>query len=99
MHKCKCKCNSSVLPHYTSPPCWLLYLFRARAEYEQVEGDGRHDIDEEPAFEVVLGDPTWVAHHLVVVVDVGGAEVNEDVHDEHDVHHQVDHIEDRKSVV
>ena len=36
------------------------------------------------------GDLARVAHHLVVLVDVGCAEVDEDVDDEHDVHDEVD---------
>lgn len=69
------------------------HLFRPGAEYEQVEGDGSHNINQEPALEVVLRDATWVADHLVVVVDVGGPEVDEYVHDKHDIHHQVHHVE------
>lgn len=69
------------------------HLLGPGAEYEQVEGDGGHDVDEEPALEVVLCDASRVADHLVVVVDIGGPEVDEDVHDEHDVHHQVHHVE------
>ena len=41
----------------------------------------------------MLCDVSRVADHLVVVVDVGGPEVDENVHDEHDVHHQVHHVE------
>lgn len=61
--------------------------------YEQVEGDGSHHVDEEPAFEVMHGDPQRVTDHLVVGVDVGGAEVDDDVDDEHDVHDEVHHVE------
>lgn len=76
----------------------LPFLLRPGAEYEQIEGDGSHDVDEEPALEVVLCDAPRVANHLVVVVNVGGPEVDEDVHDEHDIHHQVHHIERVASV-
>ena len=69
------------------------HLLGPGAEYEQVKGDGGHDVDEEPALEVVLCDASRVADHLVVVVDIGGPEVDEDVHDEHDIHHQVHHVE------
>lgn len=69
------------------------HLIRARAEYEQVKGDGCHYINEEPAFEVVLGDSPRVADHLVIVIDICGPEVDENVHDKHDVHHQVHHVE------
>ncbi len=73
-------------------------LLRPGAEYEQIEGDRCHDVDEEPALEVVLCDASRVADHLIVVVHVGGPEVDEDVHDEHDVHHQVHHVERVASV-
>ena len=74
------------------------YLIGPGAEDEQVEGNGRYHVDEEPALEVVDGDARRVAHHLLVDVDVGGAEVDEDVHDEHDVHHQVHHVERRARI-
>ena len=38
-------------------------------------------------------DAPGVADHLVVGVDVGGAEVDDDVHHEHDVHDEVHHGE------
>jgi len=41
----------------------------------------------------VDGDLGRVADHLLVGVDVRGPEVDEDVHDEHDVHDQVHHVE------
>lgn len=41
----------------------------------------------------MLRDAPGVADHLLIVVDVGGPEVDEDVHDEHDVHQQVHHVE------
>lgn len=69
------------------------HLIWARPEDEQVKGDSRYDVDEEPALEIVLGDATRMAHHLVVTVHVGGPEVDDDIDDEHDVHHQVHHIE------
>lgn len=81
------------MSHHQSPTSLLSHLIRSRAEYEQVEGDGGHDVDEEPALEVVLRDASRLADHLVVVVDVGGPEVDQDVHNEHDVHHQVHHVE------
>lgn len=39
-----------------------------------------------------------VADHLLVGVDVGGPEVYQDVHNEHDIHHQVHHVERRAGV-
>lgn len=69
------------------------HLIRSRAEDEQVEGDGGDHVDEEPAFEVMDGNLARVADHLLVGIDVGGPEVDKDVHDKHDVHDQVHHIE------
>lgn len=60
---------------------------------EQVEGDGSHHVNEKPAFEVMHGDAQWVAHHLVVGVDISGAEIDEDVDDEHDVDDKVHVVE------
>ena len=39
------------------------------------------------------GDLAWVADHLLVGVDVRGPEVYEDVHNEHNVHDEVHHVE------
>lgn len=39
-----------------------------------------------------------MADHLLVVVDICGPEVYEDVHDKHDVHDQVHHVEWRAGV-
>lgn len=68
-------------------------LLWSRSKYEEVKGNGGHHVDEEPSFKVVHGDLGRVADHLVVGVDVRGAEVDEDVDDEHDVHDEVDHVE------
>ena len=77
------------------PPTHLIWPW---AEDEQVKGDGGHHVYEEPAFKVVDGDLGRVAHHLLVDVDVSGPEVDEDVHDEHDVHNQVHHVQRRAGV-
>jgi len=71
-------------------------LVSFRAEQKQVERNGGDHIDKEPALEVVDGDLTRVAHHLVVLIDVRRSEVYENVDDEHDVDDQVD---DRQRVV
>lgn len=34
-----------------------------------------------------------VADHLVIGVDVGGSEVDDDIHDKHNVHDEVHHSE------
>lgn len=44
------------------------------------------------------GDLGRVADHFLVDVDVCGPEVYEDVHDEHDVHDQVHHVQGRAGV-
>ena len=65
-------------------------LIRLGPEEQQVEGNGCHNVYQEPALEVVDGDLARVAHHLIVLVHVGRAEVDEDVDDEHDVDDEVD---------
>lgn len=35
----------------------------------------------------------WTADHLLVDVDVCSAEINENVHNEHDIYDQVHHVE------
>lgn len=44
------------------------------------------------------GDLGRVADHLLVDVDVRGPEVYEDVHNEHNVHDQIHHVEGRAGV-
>lgn len=73
---------------------WVFpHLLWSGAEYEQIKRDGGHDVYEEPALEVMLCNAPRVADHLVVLIDVGGPEINEDVNDEHDVHNEVHHVE------
>ncbi|TNN46765.1 hypothetical protein EYF80_043050 [Liparis tanakae] len=69
------------------------YLVGARSEDDEVEGDRGEQIDGEPAFDVVLGYPAGPRDHLVVLVDVGRAEVDDDVHDEEHVHQEVRHVQ------
>ncbi len=61
-------------------------LVRVRVDEEQVERDGGHQVDDEPAAEVVDGDLGGHGHHLVVLAHVRRAEVDQDVDDEHYVH-------------
>ena len=74
-------------------PVTATHLIWSWAEDEQVEWDGGHHVYEEPAFEVVDGDLPRVAHHLFIDVYIRGPEVYEDIHDEHDVHDKVHHVE------
>lgn len=69
------------------------YLIRAGAEYKQVKRDCCHHVYKEPALKVMDGNLSWIADHLLILVHVGGPEVNEDVDDEHDVHDEIDHVE------
>jgi len=85
------KTSKIIKSWWTSRPC--LYLIGARAEDEQVKGDGGDHVNEEPSLEVVDGDLARVAHHLIVDVDIGGTEVDDNVHDEHDVHNEVNDVE------
>ena len=73
------------------------HLVRARSKEEKVERNGGDHVDEEPALEVVDGDLGRMTDDLVLLVDVCRPEVDEDVHDEHDVDDQVDY-RDRVSV-
>lgn len=41
----------------------------------------------------MLSDASGIADHLVVVVDISGPEIDEDVDYEHDIHHQVHYVE------
>ena len=56
---------------------------------QQIERDGGHQIDDEPAPEVVDSDLGRRAHHLVVLTHIGGAKVYQNVNDEHNVDYQV----------
>lgn len=56
------------------------------AEEQQVEGDGGHEVDDEPAAEVVQRDLGGVRLHLVRGVHVRRTEVDEDVYYERHVH-------------
>lgn len=69
------------------------HLIWSWAEDEQVEWDGGHHVYEEPAFKVVDGNLGRVADHFLVDVDVCGAEVYKDVHNEHNVHYQIHYVE------
>ena len=77
-----------------SQPTHLVLL---GSEEEQVEGDGGDEVNEEPALEVVGGYLARMTDHLLLAVDVSGAEVDHDVYDEHDVHQHV-HQRDRVTV-
>lgn len=69
------------------------HLIRASTEDKEVEGDSSHHVNEEPALEVVNGNAAGVADHLVVGVDISGAEVDDNVHNKHDVHNEVHYSE------
>lgn len=67
------------------------YFICLGAKQQQVEWDCRHDIDEEPAFEVVYGDLSRVTYHLVVFIHVSRTKVYQYVDDEHDVDDEIDY--------
>lgn len=58
------------------------HLASVGAPKKDVERNGRHEVDDEPSFEVMHGDLPWMRDDFVIVVDVCGAEVDEDVDDE-----------------
>lgn len=63
------------------------YLIRARPENEEVERDRCKQIDRKPAFDIVLGYPARLCDHLVIVVHVCCAKVDDNIHDEQHIHH------------
>lgn len=76
-----------------SQPSILSHLIWTRSENKQVEWNGSNNVYEEPALEIVLRYAAWIADHLVVVIHVRGPEIDEDVNNEHDIHHQVHYVE------
>jgi len=62
------------------------YLIRIGAYEQKVEGNGRNEVDDEPALEVVDGDSPRVGDDLIGGVHVRGPKVDEDIHDERNVH-------------
>ena len=58
--------------------------------FDEVDGDARHQVDQEPAFQVVAQDlPARSDQHSLVLVVVGGDAVHEHVHHEQEVGHDV----------
>lgn len=64
-------------------------LFFLRAEEKRIKRDGGNEVDEEPALEVVRCNLLGVGNHLVIFINVGGAKVDDDVTDKHNVYHYV----------
>jgi len=60
-------------------------LIRVWAEEQKVEGDGCHQIDDEPASEVMDSNLGRLTHNLVVLTNVRCPEIDQDVDDEHDI--------------
>lgn len=63
---------------------WVVWVKAAHfigvgPEEQQVEGDGGHQVDNEPPSQIVHGDLSGVRLHLVGHVHVRRAEVNQDV--------------------
>ena len=66
----------------------------ARSVEEQIEGYGCHHVHQEPSFKVVQSHGPRPADHLPLVVDERRPEVDDDVHDEHDIDGRVRDGED-----
>ena len=64
----------------------------SRSKQQQIKRHCRYGINEEPAFDVVNGDLVRVRDDFAVV-QVGRAEVGQDVGHEHHVHYEVDYDE------
>ena len=56
---------------------------------QQVERYGSHHVNQEPALEVVQRDLTWMADHFIFSIHVSGAEVDDNVNDEYDIHSKI----------
>ena len=69
------------------------YLIRSRSENEKVKRDGCEQINREPAFDIVLGYPAWLCDHLVIVVHIRCAKVDDYIHNKQHVHQKVRHIQ------
>lgn len=67
------------------------YLIRVGTKEKQIERNSSHQVDEEPAAEVMDSDLARMRDHLVVIVDERRSKIDEDVDDEHDVHYTIDH--------
>lgn len=65
------------------------HLVWVLSDEQQIEGYGSDHVDDEPSPQVVDGYLARVTDHFVVRVDISGAEVDEDVNDEHDVDDEV----------
>lgn len=65
------------------------HLVWVLSDEQQIEGYGSDHVDDEPSPQVVDGYLARVTDHFVVRVDVSGAEIDEDVNDEHDVDDEV----------
>lgn len=84
--------NIPIFIHDMQARFYITYLIWSRTEDEQIKGNGRHHVNEKPAFEVMDSNLCWMAHYLIIDVDVCGAEINDDVHDKHDVHNKVNNV-------
>lgn len=62
------------------------HLVRVAAKEQQVEGYGRHQIDQEPSLEVVHCYTARMGDDLVISANVRGPEIDQDVDDEGHVH-------------
>lgn len=63
-----------------------MYFVRVGTKEEQIERNCGHQVDEEPAAEVMDGNLARMRDHLVVAVDERCPEVDKNVDDEHDIH-------------
>ena len=58
---------------------------------EDIVGETREEVDDEPRLEIVDPDDGGVAHHLPTGPHVGGVEVEDDVDEENHIHYRVHH--------
>lgn len=69
------------------------YLVRARSENEKVKRDRCEQINREPAFDIVLGYPAWLCDHLIILVNIRCAKVDDYIHNKQHIHHKVRYIQ------
>ena len=61
------------------------HLVRFGAEKQDVEWNGGHHVNDEPALEVMHGNFARMRYHFVILIDICCAEVYQNIYDEHDI--------------
>ena len=81
--------NNSKTPHKVfSAQTYVLVVVEG---IEDIVGETREKVDDEPRLEIVDPDDGWVADHLPAGPHVGGVEVEDDIDEENHIHYRVHH--------